>query len=158
MIKTKSSLIVALIFPIFFLAALTIYKHINLSKGSEVILPISGYDPRDLLSGHYLVYRINYGVETLCPSPTQRITGYVCFEPKKFTYSIPENCSKYIRGTCTYGRFEAGVEKFFVPEEKAIILERLIRSNFASIVLSISTDGSAQVKNLLINGKSWETQ
>ena len=31
--------------------------------GSEIILPISGFDPRDILSGHYLVYRIDYGIQ-----------------------------------------------------------------------------------------------
>ena len=155
MINNKRILLLALAFPILALVSLTIYKKNILSTGVEVTFPITGYDPRDLLSGHYLIYRINYGIEDLCPSNTERLTAYVCIEPKKFSYLSPDGCSKFIRGVCNGNRFEAGVEKFFVPEDKAAQLDLDIRSGSASIVLSVTPDGRAQVKNLLINGLPW---
>ena len=158
MIRTKRALVIALIFPILALVALTAYKRYVLSFGSEVILPISGYDPRDLLAGHYLIYRIDYGVAGICSGNSGQRTGYVCLEPKMFSYSAPGGCSKLIRGVCKGGRFEAGIEKYYVPEYKAKHLEDEVRSETASIVLSITHGGQAQVKDLLVNGESWKNQ
>lgn len=160
MIKSKKALIAALLFPILALGALTAYKRSVLTFGLEVTLPITGYDPRDLLSGHYLIYQIDYGVSGLCPSTySEKRTGYICLdEPKRFSFSQPDGCSKMIRGVCNYSRFEAGIERFYVPQEKALELEQRIRSKSASIVLSIPPSGQAQVKDLLIDGRSWRDQ
>lgn len=158
MIQTKRALVIALIFPIVALVALTAYKKYVLSFGIEIILPISGYDPRDLLSGHYLIYQIDYGVDGICAGNSGQQTGYICLEPKMFSYSTPAGCSKLIRGTCNYGRFEAGIEKYYLPQGKAKDLEDQIRSKTASIVLSITQSGQAQVKDLLVNGESWKNQ
>ncbi len=154
MIQTKKALILALLFPILALLLLATYKKYVLSFGEEVVLPISGYDPRDLLSGHYLIYRIDYGVYGICPAGTGQETGYVCLSPKMFSYAPPEGCSKLIRGVCNYGRFEAGIEKYFIPENNAKNLEEQIRSKAASIVLSITPSGHAQVKDLLVGDQS----
>jgi uncharacterized membrane-anchored protein len=159
MIQTKRALILALIFPILVLAGLSVYRGYVRSTGVEVILPISGYDPRDLLSGHYLIYRIEYGVEGICSGLTgQGTTGYVCLDPKMFSSSQPLNCSTLIRGICNDGRFEAGIEKYYVPEKQARQLEQQIQSKSASILLSITSTGQAQVKDLMVNGRSWKSQ
>ena len=55
-------------------------------------------------------------------------------------------------------RFEAGIERFYVPDDKAKHLEDLLRFNKAGVVLSITKDGKAQVKDLLINKRSWKEQ
>ncbi len=157
MIRTKKALIVVLLLPIFVLAGLTAFRAYVRTFGMEVTLPISGYDPRDLLSGHYLIYRIEYGVGGICPTMDQRRAGYVCLEPKFFSYDEPAECNKLISGFCTNSRFEAGIEKFFIPENKARYLERQIQSKAASIVLSLTASGNTQVKDLLVDGKSWES-
>lgn len=159
MIKTKNALLISLLLPILALATLTAYKRHVLNAGSEIILPISGYDPRDLLSGHYLIYRIDYGVNDICSGNTiGKQSGYVCLEPKMFSFDQPIACMKLIRGVCNYNRFEAGIEKYYVPEDKAKKLEERIMSKSASIVLSTTPYGDAQVKDLLINNKSWTEQ
>lgn len=155
MIKNKNAFIIALVFPIIALLSLTAYKKYIVSVGKKIIFPISGYDPRDLLSGHYLVYSIDYGVENICPPHQGDSTGYVCLEPKMFSYSKPSNCLKFIRGICNANRFEAGVEKFYIPEDQANKLDKQIRTGAASIVLSVTPDGQAQVNDLLINGQPW---
>jgi uncharacterized membrane-anchored protein len=157
MMQTKKMLVMALLFPILALAALTAYREYVFSYGDEVTLPISGYDPRDLLAGHYLTYRIDYGIDGICSPPSaQQTTGFVCLEPKVFSYSAPKSCSKLIRGVCNYGRFEAGIERYYVPENQAKRLEEQIRAKTASIVLSVTHHGEAQVKDLLVNGQSWK--
>jgi uncharacterized membrane-anchored protein len=156
MIPTKKRLTAALLFPILSLMALAAYKNSVVNFGQEVILPISGYDPRDLLSGHYLIYRIDYGIQGLCSEDFGQYEAHVCLEPLRYSLTRPEDCAKLIRGVCNSGRFEAGIEKYYVPEERALELEDKVRSKSASIVLALTPGGQAQVKDLLIDGHSWQ--
>ena len=157
MIKSKKAMCIALAIPIVSLALLVSYKKYILSHGEEVTLPINGYDPRDLLSGHYLIYRIEYGVDGICDKASYKLkkSGYVCLNPKKFSYRWIDDCKIMIKGICNRRRFEAGIERYYVPEEAAKTLEDLVQSKQASIVLSVHKNGNAQIKDLLINGSSW---
>ena len=155
MIQSRKFLIAALAVPILSLTALAGYKKYKLSFGKEIRLPVQGYDPRDLLSGHYLIYRVDYGAKDPCSEAAGNRDLFLCLEPRKFSFESPANCSTLIRGVCKDGRFEAGIEKFFVPEEKAKILEKMLLSQPAEIILSVPETGRAQVKNLLINGRLW---
>lgn len=155
MMRTKAALVVALLFPIITLMTLTVYKRHLLMTGYEVILPISGYDPRDLISGHYITYTVDYGVDNLCHNYSQIQQGYICLDTKTFSSEQDVSCRRFIRGTCNYRHFEAGIEKFYIPEDEAKSLDKKVREKQASIIISVSPDGQAQVKDLLINGKSW---
>lgn len=154
MMQKNKGLWLALLFPILMLLALIAYKKYILTFGQEVTLAISGYDPRDILSGHYLIYTVEYPVGKICTDKTVE-SGYVCLDPKGFSAELPAECKIPIRGTCKYGRFEAGIEKFYIPEDKAQILDNNIRGKRASIVISVTPKGQAQVKDLLIDGNSW---
>lgn len=157
MMKFRRSVLLAVAAPIFALILLAGYKHYILNSGIEITLPISGYDPRDLLSGHYLTYQVDYGVSPMCPEASSASRdGYVCLTSKSFSYDEPTDCLTFIRGTCRYTRFDAGVEKFYIPEDRAVELDRDVRDHKASIVLSVTGSGVAQVKELLIDGKSWK--
>ncbi len=159
MIKTKKGLLIALVVPIICLVVLTGYKKYILSVGKEVILPITGYDPRDLLSGHFLIYTVNYGVKKICKgnfSYKNKRPGYICLDSKKFSYSWPYKCELVIAGKCRGTRFEAGIERFYIPQENAKELDKLVRNKKASILLSVPINGKAQIKDLLINGTPWK--
>lgn len=158
MISKKSALLIALLIPIIVLMALTAYKKYLLESGYEVTLPVYGYDPRDLISGHYVTYTVDYGVSNLCQNYSQIQQGYICLDTKTFSPQQDTGCQRFIRGTCNHGRFEAGIEKFYIPENKAEILDKQVREKQASIVISVTPDGHAQVKDLLINGKSWSQE
>jgi uncharacterized membrane-anchored protein len=105
-----------------------------------------------------LIYRVDYGVSDICSGTSEDKTGYICLDSKSFSYEPPVKCTQLVRGACKSGRFEAGIEKYFVPESEAAELEKKVRSQAASIVLSLSSRGDAQVKDLLINGRSWKSQ
>lgn len=155
MIQSKKALFFAFLFPITSLLAFTAYRKYLQLSGIEVILPISGHDPRSILSGHYLIYEIDYGINNICASKENK-ESYVCLEPKSFSYSEPSNCKKLIKGKCKRDRFHAGVEMFFIPEKFAQALDQEIRTKPAKIVLSLAKNGLAQVKDLLIEGQSWK--
>lgn len=52
--------IIALMLPLVALAASWGFTHYKAQQGIVWRVPISGYDPRDLLRGHYVVYRYDW--------------------------------------------------------------------------------------------------
>lgn len=156
MIYSKKILILVLLIPILALAALVAYKKHVLASGKEVILPISGYDPRDILAGHYLIYRVDYPVPNVCANVKTNAFGYICLEPPLFSLQPIPGCKTMIRGICQYRRFVAGIEKYYIPEDQAAYLDEKIRGKAASIVISVTPAGHAVVKDLLIDGASWK--
>lgn len=157
MISSKKVLIAVLVFPILILAGLTIYKQRIVSFGKTVHFLIDGYDPRDLLSGHYLIYRVNYALENICgASDEPSRPAYVCLQPRFASLDeVPSHCERYIRGSCEHHQFKAGIERFYVPESEAGRMEREVRAKKASIAVSVSSSGDAQVVDLFIDGESW---
>jgi len=160
MIESNRKLIAVLVFPILALMFLTGYKSYLWNTGQEVILPITGYDPRDLLSGHYLTYRVEYGIENLCGNQNghrkRGRDGYVCLNPKQFSFYPMDSCTLVIKGSCDgFNRFEAGIERYYIPEDRAKPLDKDVREGKASIVVSVQPSGKAQIKDLLIDGKPW---
>ncbi len=166
MIIRKIVLFIALIIPITMLAILTYMKHERLQRGVKIILPIYGFDPRDLLSGHYLIYRVQYGLTTEPPCKyyaPKGATVYMCLKKYQKTWSgyllFSENqakkCDAYIKGVCRYSHFTAGIEKYYIPEEWAKPLEQVVRDQRGSIVLIVK-NGEAAIKELLIDDKKWQ--
>lgn len=156
--------------PVIGILFLNISAIIDSRRGTSLYLPISGYDPRDLLSGHYLRYDIDYGLNTKCTysgftegkhinEPRRLIRNnyiYLCLdEGKKNTFNkYPNKCKLKIRGKCKKSRFVAGIERFYIPENKAKEHEKLLldSSNKAELEVLIRNDGKTNVKDLLING------
>ena len=106
------------------------YFLLQIALGAEVKVRIQGYDPRDLLAGHYIRYSIDW-----------------------------ENtdCSQFSNKICPQKDFEQSY-KFYVPQEMAIVLEREIRNiqNQAEIVFSYQHGKKPIALQLLINGKSFK--
>ena len=157
MIASKRIVLVSLFLPIICLAGLAIQKGTIRQTGREITLKITGYDPRDLLSGHYLIYNIDYQSSDLCATGMQGGRSvYVCPEQGTLYFdSPPRGCTIFIAGRCEGRRFIAGVERFYIPQEHARPLEKLVINKRGSVVLSVSAQGKAQVKELLIEGQPW---
>lgn len=165
----KYLLIAAVALPLVVLFGMMFARQARLSRGSQVVLPIEGFDPRDLLSGHYLTYRINYGASADCyggQGAGRKL--YACLKKKSGDEGLyrasrfigaddilDSDCSLFIAGRCENGRFAAGVEKFYIPEQHAASLDKAVRTGKGKIVLKVSGSGAAAIQDLLINGKSW---
>ncbi|EIJ36377.1 GDYXXLXY domain-containing protein [Thiothrix nivea] len=151
-------LIVALALPILSLGLNAYLKSAQRANGEEVVLPITGFDPRDLLSGHYLQYRVDYGVENGCGE--HRTEASVCLRPMRGIYpqgSLPQDCGLFIRGRCdSSADFLADIERFYIPEEYAQSLEDKVRDRKGELVLSVDRQGNAAIRDLLIEGKPWK--
>ncbi|MEO5326759.1 MAG: GDYXXLXY domain-containing protein [Magnetococcus sp. THC-1_WYH] len=163
--RRKIRIILSLMIPILFLSGLVANRQWIRHHGIEVRLPIEGFDPRDLLAGHYLTYRINYGVavcsnsrpKTIPDNPGE-IPAHVCLTPLSFKFGNnrdPE-CHITIRGTCRGQQFLAGIERFYIPESYAHPLDAAVRNKSGEILLSVTDSGTASVKGLLIGGRPWQ--
>jgi len=167
-IKNKG-IILSLLFPVLVLLGITIYKDLKTRIGKTIIIPIEGYDPRDLLSGHYLTYRLDLPHHSICESAYKkgrRAPVYVCLKQLSdnklsahTVYSIEsgrESCDAVLKGRCDNGLFVAGIERFYIPEEHAARLDKVFRGGKGKLVVSIDTQGKASIKDLLIENKPWK--
>ncbi len=164
--RRQLRIILSLLFPIVLLGALVAHKQWVLQHGAEIHLPIEGFDPRDLLSGHYLTFRINYGIPVCINNPEnngsssrlQEYPAHVCLAPPGFAFGHTANteCSLFILGNCQGSNFRAGIERFYIPEEYARPLDTEVRNKKGEIILSVSASGTATIKGLLINGTPWQ--
>lgn len=108
------------------------------NHGTEVKVAVMGYDPRDLLSGHYIQYQIDWD---------------------------STDCSQFKEGRCPKKDFckEArwGQQcRFYIPEDKARDLDELFRKRNNTdtkfeVLYSYQPGQKAVAKQLLINGQDW---
>ena len=134
----KKFLILALSFPFIALIVWTISLYIQQSTGTEIKVAVMGYDPRDLLSGHYIRYTIDWE---------------------------KTDCSQFPNGICPkdefckQSRFENQC-RFYIPERHAEKLDRLFRRRnnttmIFEVIYSYQAGREPLAKKLLINGKDW---
>ncbi|EMJ96180.1 GDYXXLXY domain-containing protein [Leptospira alstonii] len=169
----KLILPVALFLPIVFFGWQIATLEFSKSSGKELILPVSGYDPRDLLAGHYLRYNIEYQSDSICQNlntnsysksdsdqqhcicyphsgKIQEGEGFFIENCDPDTLKDRSICRLYLRGTCRYGRFKIGNERFYVNEEKALEYERRLRKEKkVHIRLKVDLNGKALTDSLI---------
>ncbi|EPG66556.1 GDYXXLXY protein [Leptospira wolffii] len=169
--------IIAFLVPIAVLASMVIDREMDLRRGKILILPISGYDPRDLLSGQYIRFRVEgefsergcQTAETASADPTEipkpkksKRESCVCFqdrEPSAYeTISIPDcnpeslkdsGCWTYVRGECNGDYFDFPYHKYFVPEASAKEFEDRLRTPGAKIQLRMDESGNGIIEKIL---------
>lgn len=153
----KLWLLLALCLPIAALAWQTWQHQQHYNEGQDITLPIRGFDPRDLLSGHYLIYDVDYGVENICEYPD---IAQLCMTDKPYILSKENEqagvCSLVLKGKCEKGEFKAGIERFYIPAAHAKILDQALRDQKGSITIAIDPKGKAQVKELWIEQQQWQ--
>ncbi len=125
--------------PFFLLLSWAIGLHYQKMTMPEIELPIKGYDPRDLLAGHYIQYEIDWNnancmqfENEVCPKEVFSHTGY-------------------------------NVPRFYIPEKDAKRLDTLFRRGMYknkkvtfSIIYAYTPGVQPIAKRLLINGKDWQ--
>lgn len=108
-------------------------------KAPTVTLAITGYDPRDLLSGHYIQFQIDWD---------------------------KSDCTQFNPPVCPKDRFR-GAQRFYIPEEYAPALDRRFRMSSPlsptfgtqrdvfEVVYAYPKNAKPTPRQLLINGKDW---
>lgn len=150
---------IAIIIPVFLMFAWVAQLSLITALGTQLQLKITGYDPRNLLSGHYLRYQVDYGTP-LCTggSAAEREQQCVCFSPTKtnepaqvtwhgYCPNKPKDCTVYLQGQCDYRTFTAGIERYYFPEIWAQYLNNVPKN--ATILLNVF-QGRGVVENILV--------
>lgn len=137
----KNKIITALAFPIAVLLAWVLFLTIKVATMPEVTVRIAGYDPRDLLSGHYIAYTIDWE-NTDC----SQFKNNTCPEEEFAKYSI--------------NAYWGDQYRFYIPEKYAAKLDRLFRINREKhtfeVIYKYSSGISPVARELLIDGKPWQ--
>lgn len=132
----------ALILPLLVPLGLALKASHDIQTATVYRLPIAGYDPRDMLRGHYLVFQFAWpwaqGVtpdgqtcaahfENCCvclngPADKPLATLGVCTSAK--------SCPAQIKGRYDGdGRFDIGIDQYYIPESDSYRLEGMLRQN-----------------------------
>ena len=156
--KRKGLLLVGLCLPLAGLLALTLYKEFIVNTGKQFVLPVEGFDPRDLLSGHYITYRIKFAIPDLCTDAEQ--VQAVCLSGGGQHYATDDltECDYPLPGECHGSRFETGLERFYIPQSDAAALDAAVRKGEGAIEVAVTPKGRSVVSALLIQGKRWESE
>lgn len=148
-------------FPIAVLAGWALQLEWAVRNGTEVRLAVRGFDPRDLLAGHYLNYAVDFGPMEVCPADNWDVAEKcVCLSEGNNQLhqanwvgaceARPTHCSVFIRGACRYGSFDANIDRYYFPEsysaELAVVPER------SAIKVVLRPSGDALVTAFMVDG------
>ena len=167
-------LAISLFVPIIVLFALVMMMENDIARGHQVKVAIEGYDPRDLLRGHYVNFRYKWKFDEektakFLKHDSGNITfndTYLCIEESGTVYPIneaenDEGCTLKALGTFLSLNnkeydFNFGIEKFYVAEDKALALEKMVMQGGAELLITANSQKRAIIVDLLLNGKPWK--
>lgn len=127
----KVLLVSALALPILFFMGWIANLETNLRGAQEITLRAEGYDPRSLISGHYLSLRINWQ---------------------------KSDCKQFKDKLCHPSRFDS-VYKYYLPEDEAQELDVLIARNMVEkieLVFAYPKNKTPHLRSLLLDGQPWK--
>ncbi len=131
MINKSVAFIAAVSFPVIILAAWCGVLHYQNTTSQTVKIAVQGYDPKDILSGHYLNLR-----------PDWRKT----------------DCSQFPNNICPQEKFNTSY-RYFLEEQSARKLDKLITAKQPELTLELTwkQGKTPQIKQLFIESLPWQT-
>ncbi len=126
----RLALVLTLALPLAGLAASWATTHRTAQQGTEWLVPIGGYDPRDLLRGHYVIYTYDWpglegGSADLTSEPMLCLEGQA---PNLARAHLPggKPCEHPVRASGGWNDPEGGLAsgRLYVSQERAATLQR----------------------------------
>lgn len=164
--KSNIKTLLILIVPLLVLGAWALRLRYQGVSGVDVELPVEGFDPLDHISGHYVTYRLAMGRHDPCRPSTQALIDRqeercLCFDSGEQPLpnwagacsARPDDCQLYLKGSCPWSGFVAGVERFYIPEADSPWLK--VVPPKSRIVLTLTGSGSALVKEFRPEGEDY---
>jgi len=158
--------LISLLIPIVALLGWVLQLERNISSSKIIRVRVEGYDPRDLLSGHFIRFTISQQGINACSEQDQQSEGCLCFIPESesiFYKPIwggkcehkPDYCRTYLRGACDFGRFAPEANRYSISEEIAPVLQRVPQNS--SIDLALNENGDPQVLSFYAGDETLES-
>lgn len=159
--------VITVLIPIIVLLGWTLRLRYLGVSGVEVELPVTGYDPVDPLSGHYVTYRLALGRNDPCLHTNGKVIDRsqeqcLCLDDNKGKrepgWAGPcsdrtGECSLYLKGVCPWTGFIVGIERFYIPEADSKWLG--VVPPKSTVVLSLTGGGKALVKAFKPEGRDY---
>lgn len=139
-------LVLALLLPVVALAAGIARNELALASAQTWVIPVEGYDPRDLLRGHYIQFRYRWQVE----GDRSQCDGgdcLICLErrgeevaARVMSRGEASACASLVdpRASNIGAGFTA---RIYVSEASAPLLEEALRSGPMAVVARLRPDG-----------------
>lgn len=161
---SRPRLLFAVLLPVLSIAFGIVRSELFVRRAQDFVFEIGGYDPRDLLRGHYLQFRLEVG-EVPVREPCDDATRECCLclsrrEPGPVPFAERATCetARLVCDGALHTRYLREPHRYYVPEAEAQELERrLIEATgrrAAHVVLAIARDGEAHVRELRLDGKA----
>ncbi len=165
-----------LIIPVLFFVFFIGQSESNKNNGTVWTVPITGYDPRDLLRGHYLQFTYNWDIdqnkescfeENCCLCLNKRGEDYT--NPKAYLLTcdkVANECESHIKGY-GYVTFDnkkqfsthEDIGRFYVSEEHAQQLDEMLQNRDKShkfeIGLNVTDKGNAFIKSMTVDSQDF---
>jgi hypothetical protein len=144
---SRSSLILlaALLLPTLVLAGWAGLIATRQAADPSTRVEIQGFDPRDLLRGHYLQAQLKLGLQA------GDAPACVCVEPENGSPGLPAtrplaSCQPQDVGSCRYPLADPlRVLRIYVPQEKAADLDRRLRMGEQKLSVAVHFQGNGEV-------------
>jgi hypothetical protein len=158
----------AVILPMLGLLVLVARAEVLLRSGQSFRIAIKGYDPRDLLHGHYLEYAFEFdwrgqstcgavsgGVPTgldasCCVCLMSDVDSNTLAEARQVACDEVDTCDGWLDAASL-----APPLRYFVPERQAPELEEALRGRSASLSVTCGPGGDPAIGELHLDGRPW---
>jgi GDYXXLXY motif protein len=154
----------AVMLPLLGLLVMIARAEVLLRSGASFVVPIKGYDPRDLLHGHYLQYSFDFdwqGESTCGTSQPGKAVDLdtsccVCLSAGATVARARQvRCDQVANCAWLSGSALAPPLRYFVPERQAAELEQALRERHAAVSLTCGPDGQPAIGDLYVDGRPW---
>lgn len=127
--------------------------------GEQVALPVHGYDPRDLLSGHYVQFRLVAGRETQAlERPDGKVSVCLSRDENGMHHvshlRAPGEACTFITGTSAPYHVDFGVDRFYVDERRASEVGTVAEGPTTYLLATIDGSGTIHPVDLVVGGRS----
>lgn len=144
--------------PFLAMIFMIVSSELNIRNNTEYRIDITGYDPRDLLTGHYITFQYQWP-ENAKDSCTQA-QCYACFSGNPQSPDI-RFVNKYNTKECDAAlalenrQPAMKLRRYSVSELQAPVLDQMLRERNGkfSVGLLVFPDHSGQIKDLYIDGQ-----
>jgi uncharacterized membrane-anchored protein len=138
----------ALLLPIVAFLGLVGRAELLRASGPVFHVAIAGYDPRDLLQGHYLRYRLQWPADGACDGATCCLCLQVSGVHTKVECGTADAAcdAQLSRQMVDQGR------EFFIQEDTGPALEQALRRGQGAMALNVTPNGQIRVHELFIDG------
>ena len=155
-------LLPALALPLLALVLGIVRAEWHLAHSSHWVLDITGYDPRDLLRGHYIQYRLALHETAGEPACSEKSGERCCL---CLTATGTDTPPKVQRTTCERAdscdgalqtRYLSELQRYYIPEARADAWTERVRTaatdGKARLRIAVDPSGRPQIEALLVDG------